>query len=766
MPLIIRDIDPTDSTTQVFACKTIRFDPRENHKDAAERECLILSRLDHPNIVKYLDIIWAPTTAKIYMDYCAGGSLADFIRGRSSTLLVSEAYVLAVFRQLCAAIFYCHNGLKIAPDGTFAGNVIDWEPVLHRDIKPGNVMLSTAEETADVVVQLGDFGLSTFVDDDKAPSTYAGTKEYLAPEINRSKPDGNFWTKSCDIFSLGCTMYELASLEAPFGYHMDDDDQNTVQPLPKTYSDKLTGAILACIHYEPNRRPDIISLLRRIRWRVNGVTPTETPTSLKPLFSPPPRTNPENSSGTYFLKPTEVPSSLKPSLSHPPQFIPKSPLRSHNYPPPDPEPTWNDVSPASSISRHTPTPPLDFSQSQVSASHVTEPESLTRWLSEIDMGPEPNRRVPLSSAKLGLPLMSTPPIDADPNASRTSITAVCQPARAPTLVDPISAASSRFQNMKLSKPSKNEKKRSSVLDIFRRKEKEIKKPVKSSQHSPDSHTRGNQFVSSSARNTQPKHTRGNQFVASRGVVGAQRKFAPPPRPRSPKLSLTINTLIGTKIHVRLEASATVFDLKQAINDKEGIPVDQQRIIALDKQLEDNYHLSEYGINEDTSIYLVLRLPLTENSRHDGPFQIYVQTLTGKTVAVTTNRFQTVFQVKRYIEAELGCPPEAQRLFFTGTELEDDVKLVSCNITPEAKLHLVLRVPEYDIFIKTLTGRTIKVRCHPTDTVSKIKDEVYLQDNIEQGKQRLIHKGKQLEDHMALRDCGIENFSTLHLILRL
>ena len=42
-------------------------------------------------------------------------------------------------------------------------------------------MLSTRDETDEVVVKLGDFGLSTFLEDDQAPSTYAGTKEYLAP---------------------------------------------------------------------------------------------------------------------------------------------------------------------------------------------------------------------------------------------------------------------------------------------------------------------------------------------------------------------------------------------------------------------------------------------------------------------------------------------------------------------------------------------------------------------------------------------------------
>jgi serine/threonine protein kinase len=85
-------------------------------------------------------------------------------------------------------------------------------------------MLSTRDETEDVVVKIGDFGLSTFLEDERAPSTYAGTKEYLAPvssrrlielarssitkfkeqEINRYREGKNHWTKACDVFSLGC----------------------------------------------------------------------------------------------------------------------------------------------------------------------------------------------------------------------------------------------------------------------------------------------------------------------------------------------------------------------------------------------------------------------------------------------------------------------------------------------------------------------------------------------------------------------------------
>jgi serine/threonine protein kinase len=73
-----------NSSTQVFACKTIRFQDSEVHREPAEREYSILSRLDHPNVVKYIDITWDATSAKIYMSFCGGGSLADFINSRRS----------------------------------------------------------------------------------------------------------------------------------------------------------------------------------------------------------------------------------------------------------------------------------------------------------------------------------------------------------------------------------------------------------------------------------------------------------------------------------------------------------------------------------------------------------------------------------------------------------------------------------------------------------------------------------------------------------
>ncbi len=64
---------------QVVACKTIRFFQDDQGRKAVEAEVAILSRLQHPNIVRYLDVEWSQLQAKLYMEYCDGGSLDHFV---------------------------------------------------------------------------------------------------------------------------------------------------------------------------------------------------------------------------------------------------------------------------------------------------------------------------------------------------------------------------------------------------------------------------------------------------------------------------------------------------------------------------------------------------------------------------------------------------------------------------------------------------------------------------------------------------------------
>ncbi|MEU0716987.1 serine/threonine-protein kinase [Streptomyces lavendulocolor] len=149
------------------------------------------ARLSHPHVVAVFDFGAWEGRFYLVMELVEGRSLAQELAAAGS---LAAPRVAAVAAQTAAGLASAHR-----------------QGIVHRDIKPGNLM-----SDADGTVKLGDFGIARFVDDPAAALTQAGqivgTSLYLAPERALGQPAG----PASDVYSLGCVLYQLLTGRPPF----------------------------------------------------------------------------------------------------------------------------------------------------------------------------------------------------------------------------------------------------------------------------------------------------------------------------------------------------------------------------------------------------------------------------------------------------------------------------------------------------------------------------------------------------------------------
>ena len=155
-----------------------------------EREMLILSKLNHPNIVAYYGDGKHQDQLFYVMELINGGTLKEILQS-SGTFTWQEAGECG--RQIASALQHAHN-----------------HGIIHRDLKPGNVFLDESGES-----KLGDFGIARDMRaiDLTETGLTVGTYAYMAPELIRGNRD---ITGQVDLYALGCVLFEMLTGRPPY----------------------------------------------------------------------------------------------------------------------------------------------------------------------------------------------------------------------------------------------------------------------------------------------------------------------------------------------------------------------------------------------------------------------------------------------------------------------------------------------------------------------------------------------------------------------
>uniref|UniRef100_A0A1J3DJQ9 non-specific serine/threonine protein kinase n=1 Tax=Noccaea caerulescens TaxID=107243 RepID=A0A1J3DJQ9_NOCCA len=189
---LVRD----NSSKELFAVKFIeRGQKIDEH---VQREIMNHRSLNHPNIIRFKEVLLTATHLAIVMEYAAGGELFDRI---CSAGRFSEDEARFFFQQLISGVSYCHS-LQIC----------------HRDLKLENTLL---DGSAAPRVKICDFGYSKSGVLHSQPKTTVGTPAYIAPEVlSKKEYDG----KIADVWSCGVTLYVMLVGAYPFEDPSDPKD--------------------------------------------------------------------------------------------------------------------------------------------------------------------------------------------------------------------------------------------------------------------------------------------------------------------------------------------------------------------------------------------------------------------------------------------------------------------------------------------------------------------------------------------------------------
>ncbi|GAA98426.1 uncharacterized protein L969DRAFT_94212 [Mixia osmundae IAM 14324] len=232
-------------TSTVIALKVMNLDTPDDDISEVQKEVALLSQLrdaDRNNITLYHGCWLHRTELWIAMDLASGGSIRTLMKAGT----LHERFIVIIVREVLTALAYLH---KMA--------------IIHRDIKAANILLTQTGR-----ILLCDFGVAAHLQLHSKRSTFTGTPYWMAPEVIT---EGKMYDTRADIWSLGITIYEMATGNPPFA---DMEAMRAIQLIPKTPPATLKGGswsaamrefLASALIESPSERPTADDLVKQ-KW--------------------------------------------------------------------------------------------------------------------------------------------------------------------------------------------------------------------------------------------------------------------------------------------------------------------------------------------------------------------------------------------------------------------------------------------------------------------------------------------------------------------
>jgi mitogen-activated protein kinase kinase kinase 11 len=226
--------------------------------DGWRKEVQSLQKLHHPNIIRLLGSVYHPNplTFCLVLEYCNAGDLVQALKRPAPV-----NFFFRVAGSISKGMTYLHH-----------------RGIIHRDIKPGNVLLDGKVSTGIFSCKLADFGVATDsknMDEDKTAET--GTYRWMSPEVIRHEK----YTQTADVFSYGVLLWQLLTREVPFAAVGQIEAAAAVAledrrcPMPAGTPEGIQDLIEQCWASVADKRPAFESVTAQLKELENNLTSEE-----------------------------------------------------------------------------------------------------------------------------------------------------------------------------------------------------------------------------------------------------------------------------------------------------------------------------------------------------------------------------------------------------------------------------------------------------------------------------------------------------------